>query len=251
MRKDEGTTVHGKTICDRCVKDQPKCTCCGKPIVKRAVSYKFADGLFCEHCIGTKPHCHTCAVPIGVPHTTLTDGRRLCPSCKKTAIFSRALLRIINGRVKDFMKRKLKMEIRHEYELKMVRTRKELGGLAGEIEGKELGLFQSIDDQFKISILDGATEAMCHETLAHEIAHAWHAEHGMQFADDETKEGFAQWVASKALEHFGYKNELRRLRARRDPHYGTGYQKLWAIEKERGVKAVFEHVQENSKRKRP
>ena len=250
MKKGEGTSVRGEIICDYCAKHQPKCTSCGKPIVKRAVSYKFADGLFCEHCVKTKPHCHICAVPIGGTHTVLADGRRLCPACKKTAVFSQEMLRVIHGRVKSFLKTKLAMEIQHEYELKMVRTRKELGGLDGEIEGKELGLFRCIQGTFSILILDGATEAMCHETLAHEVAHAWHAERGMEFADDEIKEGFAQWVASKALEHFEYKKALARLRARTDPHYGTGYQKLWAIEKKGGADAVFDHVRKNSQRKR-
>jgi hypothetical protein len=200
--------------------------------------------------VETKPHCHACAVPIDGEHTVLADGRHLCKNCGRTAVLSKALLRIIDGRVTNYMRHRLDMTLQRDYELKLVRSRRDLGGKEGEVEGRELGRFQSVEGRFTILILDGATEAMCYETVAHEYAHAWHAEHGMQFASEEIKEGFAQWVASKTLEHFGYKDGLRRLRARTDPNYGTGYQKFWKIEKERGVKGVFAHLREESRRRR-
>ncbi len=251
IKKETWVDIHGKKICPHCSKNLIKCSLCNLPIAGARMSYPFADGVFCEHCVDNQPHCYVCGVPVGEDFIELSDDRTMCPTCGQTAILTRGPMRMIDNAVRRFLKKKLNMEIYHDYRLKLVISRARLGTAADvDIVGKEQGMFTSVDGEFTIFILEGVTEEMCYETLAHECAHAWHAEHGMENADLEIREGFAQWVASKALEYFDYENGLQRLQSRTDPNYGIGYQKFAAVEEENGVDGVFEFLAENSRRQR-
>ena len=214
LKKAEQTTVHGKRICDYCNEKSPKCDRCGFPIVGSRISYRFADGLFCSHCNDNCLHCYVCAVPLGEERLKLSDNRFMCPECGKSAVLTMAALRMIHNRSVGFLRRNLDMDVQNDYELKLARRRNQLGIEGKEIHGKEQGLFTTTGGQPRILILEGATEAMCYETVA----------------------------------HFDFQRALERLQARTDQDYGTGYQKFAAVEKEKGVKGVFEFLAEKSQK---
>lgn len=239
LKKKEAVAVRGQSICAYCDKTLPRCSSCGLQIVKTRITYKFADGVFCQYCVDEYVHCYVCGIPVKGRRMELSDDRYMCPSCAQTAILTTIPLRRIDRKVSKFLRDEFDMNVKRQYEIKLVRSRKYLGGKDHEVEGNEQGLFRMVGGESFILVLEGVTEAMAYETMAHEYAHAWHAENGMQYADSEIREGFSQWCASKALEYFGYENGLKRLRARTDQDYGTGYQKFAAIEKVSGVERVF------------
>jgi hypothetical protein len=215
-------------------------------MIGTSITYKFAEGIFCKYCVDEMPHCYVCGIPVSQAYTKLDDGRVMCRECGRTAVLTMAALRMINNRVAVFLRLKFDMEVTRDYQLELAQSRKELGVDDRAVEGNEQGLFRCTDGKSTILILSGAPEAMCHETMAHEYAHAWHAEHGMNHADKEVREGFAQWAASKTLEHFGFDKELDRLKARTDPDYGTGYKIFAEVEKTKGTEGVFEFLRKKS-----
>lgn len=77
-------------------------------------------------------------------------------------------------------------------------------------------------------------------TLAHEVGHAWQAEHHPQVTqvDLTLREGFAEWVALQALRPWGEGGEA--LRSNQDPAYGGGLRWFLQVEREYGRPAVFQ-----------
>jgi hypothetical protein len=112
--------------------------------------------------------------------------------------------------------------------------KKKANGIHGDLNG----LFYQKGDKFYIYVLYGLREKDLISVLAHEIGHAWQAENGPQNASLEDQEGFAQWVAYKALIHFGYP-EFAKLLEEGDSVYSKGLNKMLKLEINGGTPAVF------------
>jgi hypothetical protein len=114
--------------------------------------------------------------------------------------------------------------------------------LLGEM--RELGAFVREGGQITIVILSDMPRPLLIETAAHELAHAWQAENCPAGQTLTLKEGFAQWVAARALEAFGCKEALTVLENRED-FYGEGYRSLRSLEMKQGKQGVLRHAREN------
>lgn len=105
--------------------------------------------------------------------------------------------------------------------------------------GRELGLHRYSNGRSEIFLLYGLPREMLYETAAHEWAHAWQVENAPRDQSLELKEGFAQWVAAQILRVKGFENALKKLEARNDYPYGTGYRRFRAVESNLGRDGVI------------
>ena len=113
-------------------------------------------------------------------------------------------------------------------------------GLAGDLNG----LFYRENDQFSIYALYGLRRADYYQVVAHEIAHAWMTEYSVREVPLEINEGFAQWVAYKALGNFGY-TEFRKKMLDGNSLYATGLRKMLDIENAGGQNSVFAYLKKH------
>jgi len=140
------------------------------------------------------------------------------------------------------IKKRLREVTYHELPLEMVddvSVVRKKHGLSSD--GKELGLFKRSGDKYRIYVTRGLTHRLAYETLSHEWAHAFFAEHGHPRHSQEIEEGFCQWVASHVLREKKYERELKILQFRTDM-YGTGFRAIKAIEDRSGEKGVFSFI---------
>jgi Zn-dependent peptidase ImmA (M78 family) len=91
---------------------------------------------------------------------------------------------------------------------------------------------------------------VCIETLAHELGHAWQARHLPRMTELKEREGFAEWVAAKILDDYGFDGLLEKLESRRDL-YGDGYRWMKSLERKYGESGVLQYLKNRSKELSP
>jgi ribosome-binding protein aMBF1 (putative translation factor) len=232
--RGQGAEKGGTTFCPKCGETVKVCGCCGKAILGGFFTHEFLDEAFCPDCENNNTKCGICKRPINGRFNYIGGNRPICPYCEKTSVQEQKTLDAIFADSQQLLLKILDEDVYHalpltmEADLSAVRKNKELH------DNKELGLFKQVGDSYHIYILFGITKAMAYETLPHEWAHAWCAEHGDPRHPQWVEEGFCQWVASKILIRKGFKRELLILQTRRDKIYGDGYRYAQSIEDKRG-----------------
>lgn len=219
-------------------KQVPSCQTCGAPIT--GIYYKIPGlpELYCEKCNKTLPHCCFCGRPVSEsPGKT----RTVCPECRKELVQDpREADRLVNevhSWISIHLALQLPAHLRFQFVdhlaphvgVKLLGTMRELGAYIRE--GKEV----------RILLIKGMPRSKLIETAAHELAHVWQEGRVPRNQRLILKEGFAQWVASKVLEHFECEQALRVLNEREDL-YGQGYRLLHDLEQREGRNAVIEYV---------
>lgn len=238
-----GYDIDGKIVCSRCYKKLPRCGACGVPIHSHSWIYPGSNSVFCTKCAQSRPRCDSCGVPLGAQFEALADGRRLCPTCKSTAIFTKDKADpVYKAASKDMAK--LGFSLKNLPEL-ILTDRNHLEQLAREIpEGdpdRTTGLFYQRNSKTKIYIITGLPKNVHLSVAAHELAHAWQHLNFPKLKSMELKEGFAEWVSYHVLAANKLTSEMERI-ANRNDVYGNGFRKLHAIEKKQGKQAVLDFL---------
>ncbi len=232
--------VDDKYICNACYDRLDKCHICGKPIIGE---YMWFDNegskKYCPSCVKKYPHCANCGAPVGPYGVRLDDGRILCPDCYRTACFKPEQVSAIKGKVIDYLKSVMGIDVHHKIRF-LLEGRDFIKQKSKGISNDVNGLFYRQNDNFEIYVLYGLREKELYQVLPHEIAHAWMAENCDSDIPAKEAEGFAQWVAYHALGHFGF-GDYRRTLLEGESVYATGLRKMMEIEKDGGVKAVFDY----------
>lgn len=199
----------------------------------------------CRQCQETAPRCDVCNLPMGENHARLPDGRRICPHCHQTAIYDPAQARDLFERVARVITDQLGLGLNVGTEFTLV-DHQHLQRLAAEAPanstddpGKVIGLFIRKGRQRVMYILYGLPRILFIQVVAHEWGHAWHRENCPLLNDLLNCEGFAEWVAYKALQALGAVKQAA-LMEQRDGLYGEGLRKMVSLEQQRKVAGVLD-----------
>ncbi|MCB2153724.1 hypothetical protein KQI84_02465 [bacterium] len=246
---------NGQIWCTDCLAKAKICNLCKNPINGSYYEIPFLDGQWCADCFEHKLHCSTCGRPMDEPAASLFDGRHVCRECYKTSVTGTEKLEEIRDElVPEF--RKLFGRPVHPPPIRAVAASELRGAMVeGEIylpedeEGKvpivrEMGLFRVRDGVQEILILDTMPEDMAWETVAHELAHAWHYQQHPMSRDPVIVEGFAQWTAEQLCYKTYHRTTLDRLRNRED-FYGLAFRTMQQVELKDGTRGVLKALEEN------
>jgi len=240
LRPGEWSYHNGQKVCNTCIRERPRCHVCGQIIAGRYSVYTGFKGKYCLDCVHNTPTCISCMCPCGPDPVVLPNGNKLCRDCAASAIITKHQLEPIVKEVAGYLDRNLMIRINTPIDFMMVDV---VDYMNASDQYRESGRFIRFNNDFTIKILAGLSRALCIETVAHELAHAWQAENCPFLPSDELVEGFAQWVAGKTLEGFGYNELTKRLDSREDV-YGRGYKLLVKMEETRGFAGVFRKLKE-------
>jgi recombinational DNA repair protein (RecF pathway) len=238
--------VGGILLCQRCAGKVERCHCCGEPLLG---NFTFFEGnkssKYCDKCVAGYPRCDDCGAPSGPDATKLDDGRYLCPDCRRIAYFEPASMTSIKTKVQSFVIDNMGMSIDHQVNFSL-EGQGFIKQKAKNIHGDINGLFYRRGDEFDIYVLYGLREKDLISVIAHETSHAWQAENCPDDMALEDQEGFAQWVAYKALKFFNY-DDFAGLMTDGDDPYARGLSKMLKIESNGGARAVFDAIKSKTR----
>lgn len=247
----------GTSWCTDCARRARMCEGCRSPIQGTFFTVQFQPGHWCAGCFHTHEKCHFCGRPMDATGAHLPDGRQVCRACFSTSVEGQARVRQIAGKIRPLMQQILgkpltpvPVRVVDTHELQRVYrggTRPDGAtntSTAPQSVVSELGVFRIEGGVREILILDALPEDMAWETIAHEMAHAWQAEHYPDCTEFDLVEGFAQWVAEKVCDHMGRRSGLEKLRHRQDA-YGRAYRIVAAIEQNHGVGGIHRALRQN------
>ncbi|NHJ38718.1 MAG: hypothetical protein FK731_01705 [Asgard group archaeon] len=236
-------TVYQKRICYSCQEKAKRCSACGLPIVGRYYSYKNKEGIFCEQCEYLAPHCDSCGRPVGLQYVEISDGRKICNECQRTAITTeKQLLELINTAEKGLAE--LGLHIKNPINFRLISKKlldKRISEYGAAITaGRNLGLFQKTIDKMNIYLQTHLPVQLALGTICHELAHAWLSENIATTKQPlHISEGFCEWVAYKILMKCGYHGQAE-LISSRDDIYGMGFRKFLKYEKKYSLKELLD-----------
>lgn len=243
------------SLCGSCQRSTPRCASCNRHIV--GTWYTFDELVpppavrrFCEHCVKSRPRCDLCRAPVSAGAAPLDDGQYRCALCagdmvlgndpvravykEALAAFARVVERPLSQLPRVEVVGRLQMgEVRRKYE----RTSNGTGAI---LSGSHhiLGYFVRSHGVSTIYVERGLPRPLLLGTLAHELGHAWQAEHAPGVRDPLLCEGFAEWVAHHALIASGLRPVAARA-TRRDDLYGKGLRHMLHLERTGGPTAVL------------
>ncbi|HLZ21243.1 MAG TPA: hypothetical protein VKQ30_03885 [Ktedonobacterales bacterium] len=244
-------------LCASCQRSTPRCASCHRHIV--ATWYTFDELLpppavrrFCDHCVKSRPRCDLCRAPISAGTEPLDDGQYRCTLCASEMVlgdgpvqttYDEALVAFnhviapahpLRQRPRIEVVGRLQMgELRRKYEQAPDDTGAVVSG------GYHiLGYFVRSRGVSTIYVERGLPRPLLLGTLAHELGHAWQAEHAPGVRDPLLCEGFAEWIAHHALIASGLRAVAARA-TRRDDLYGKGLRHMLDLERTGGPPAVL------------
>lgn len=248
----------GLDLCASCQRSTPRCASCQRHII--GTWYTFDELLpppavrrFCEQCVKSRPRCDLCRAPISAGTAPLDDGQYRCALCagdmvlgdgpvraiydEALAAFTRVITSPLSQRPRIEVVGRLQMgEVRRKYE----QTPTDTGAVVSS--GHHiLGYFVRSHGVSTIYVERGLPRPLLLGTFAHELGHAWQAEHASAVRDPLLCEGFAEWVAHHALIASGLRPVAARA-TRRDDLYGKGLRHMLALERSGGPSAVLAAV---------
>ncbi|NQZ71007.1 MAG: hypothetical protein HRT89_23395 [Lentisphaeria bacterium] len=233
----------GSALCQRCHKKKmPTCMHCSKKVTAWVTT---AGNILCKPC-SKKTRCDECHLP-SKKMRTLRDGRHVCGTCEKVAIYDLQRAIIVYKRARKELKAmtgyqtakspRLVMCYRDELMKKLNSTRKldtthgmvrgyyhyaeriEQTSIAGKVikEKKEI--------KKSIYVLRGMTKQHLILTCIHEHMHDVIR---MKFTRLEdvplwVNEGICQYISAILARDYSMKKELVEIETQADPVYGDGY----------------------------
>ncbi|HEY73026.1 MAG TPA: protein DA1 [Thermoflexia bacterium] len=257
MRHPHCTPVDAKPAMKPTPHHSKHCHLCGRRLRGRAwvhapgathlgsASHPEQNIIVCRQCEETAPRCDVCNLPMGENHVRLPDNRRICPRCHQTAIYDPTQARELFERVTHIATDQLGLGLNVGTEFTLV-DHQHLQRLATEAPagphddaGKVIGLFTRKGRQRVMYLLYGLPQILFIQVAAHEWGHAWHRENCPLLDDLLLCEGFAEWVAHKALQTLGATRQAT-LMEQRDGLYGEGLRKMLSLERQRGISGVLD-----------
>ncbi|UCE65753.1 MAG: protein DA1 [Candidatus Zixiibacteriota bacterium] len=228
-------------LCNSCAPKADRCYSCGDALLE---NYKYFESdkskKYCLRCISNYESCADCGAPSGPGGLKLDDGRYLCSDCRREAIFNPSLITPIKLDVIEFLSNGLDMDIEHKINYSVQDKKfleKKSKGLSEDING----LFYRKDNDYNVYVLYGLRKKDLIWVLAHETTHAWQAENCSERLTEEDREGFAQWVAYRTAQNFGYREYAENMRGG-ESVYSSGLNRMIDLEKTGGSKAVFDYI---------
>lgn len=237
--------------CATCQNNNPVCRACGKTI-SDDLRYFDGAGPYCQACCQERPPCGSCGAPLTDERWQLSDQRLICAYCQAGAIFSTQeavdLFTEIKARLSSNPGIKLNIPTGlflvgqdQLYEILRQHPAYSKRGVMGAPEQGSpelLGIYLRHGMKRGIYILTGLPRRLFIQTAAHEYAHAWQGENCPTLSSELIQEGFAEWIAYRAVRMFGYPGGLEQMLKRQDI-YGEGLR--WALnyEEREGAQAVL------------
>ena len=230
-------------LCVTCQASAPRCLTCGRAIAGRY--YEINDkGPYCADCHHNRPICDTCGAPLGDAQWRLSDGRIACGDCHATAIYEQPAAVQEYEHITNRVCGLLGLSLNIATPVVLV-DRNQLADVASQQNLPEaasldrmLGLYARLGMRRGIYMQTGLPRSLFIQVAAHEYAHAWQGENCPLLNDPLVREGFAEWVAYKTLEHYGLEKQRARMLQRADL-YGEGLKWAAAVEKAGGAPAVI------------
>jgi hypothetical protein len=220
---------------------RPTCGECQFPILKKYFQVTGIQEIYCDRCFLYRPHCRFCGRPFREKGTPAVAAGPVCAQCKGEAVTDPKQVEAWIGEIRSWMGTDLGLNIHSPLKFR-VEDEIEKGIEKPRFEAyQELGAFIVEGERRSVVLVQGLPKVRLIETLAHELAHAWQWQEGVRDQLLEHKEGFAQWVAGKALQKFGHSAEVVVLKERPDL-YGKGYRLFDRIEREEGIRAVLSYA---------
>lgn len=198
----------------------------------------------CGRCQATALRCAVCGVPVGSRRVQLPDGRCICLRCGQTAIYDPARAWALFERVVRVVTDQLGLALNVGADFALVDPQ-HLRRLAQEVQplphgetDQIVGLFVRKGRRRMMYLLSGLPQILFIQTVAHEWAHAWQGESCPLLRDPIVREGFAEWVAYKALQALGATKKTA-LMKEREGLYGDGLRKMLHLEETHGISGVL------------
>ena len=200
--------------------------------------------VICRRCQETAPRCDVCGLPMAANHVCLPDGRRICAHCHQTAVYDpvrgQALFEHVTHIVTDQLG--LGLNVGTAFTLADHQHLQRLMAQASlaphDDPAKVIGLFVRKGRMRVMYVLSGLPQILLIWTIAHEWAHAWQGENCPLLQDPLVREGFAEWVAYKALQAMGATKRMA-LMKHQDGLYGQGLRQMLELERRRGTSGVL------------
>lgn len=254
---------------NKCLKSTwPLCTFCNKK-AKGGVLRGYKKKFLCHKC-AKLPKCFSCYQP--ADSAKFNDGRFICKKCHRTAISDPDKIKKIANEVRTLMKDKLGLGTDHKIEYQVVSSDELSKKTEHQHQGLELGLYrfeQVIEkttttrsfmgktektsreviksETHTVYFLYGIPENKLREVAAHELAHDWMQEFYPEITDLKTKEGWAEFVASKVNIIYGRGEMNKRMEMNPDSIYGAGYRMLKKVSLQNDPESVYKFLESKTK----
>ncbi|KAI6700151.1 hypothetical protein NL676_014475 [Syzygium grande] len=205
--------------------------------------------------------------PKGSTYPTLSDGRRLCPECRDSAIMDDQAFKALEHEIREFYdylgmkvhQRTIPLYLVNEQEMKESKARDG----KNNVEGRRHTLVAH-SRVVSIRVLYGLPRLFTGQILTHEMMHAWHVLEidGYFNLSLEVKEGLCEVLAhtwlgsqirsmskSKAAPSplFDFEKKLAKflrhgIESRTDHPYGTGFQLVKRATDMYGLKGTLDYI---------
>jgi hypothetical protein len=242
----------------------PHCCNCGGEIRGdyRVVGVHSAP--VCLDCSERHPACFLCAAPadVGTGGGTLADGRPICGSDRKSAVFDAAAARKIFDQAASEVQQALGAVMALQVPVKDVKlvNVEDLLALCKDqyqpstlLSGRVLGLTTLVlkskgkrrwTEPATVHLLGGVPAERMLTVSAHEYAHVWHAENHPNYSatSAEFREGFAEWVAYKVAQHAQRRTQMSVLNFPSDGLYHQGLTGFLELESRLGARETLRHA---------
>jgi hypothetical protein len=248
------TPAREPALCRRCTRTAPHCAACQQAII--GSWYTFEELMppptprrFCERCVTGSPRCDLCRVPVAPYIAPLDDGQYRCARCAADMIVGNASVTAVYDDARRLFAQLVglprstpQVEIVSRLRMGEVRHRYERQGPTGELAATAghhvLGFFVRSHGRSTIYVERALPRSLLLGTLAHELGHAWQAEHAPDLREPLLCEGFAEWAAYCVLTASGLR-EMAARAVRRDDLYGRGLRHFLEIERASGRTGVL------------
>jgi len=216
----------------------------------RRTLIRFCHSNVCENCVETRPRCDICKVPVAVEVARLAGGRYRCSSCLADMVSDEMSTQRVFKKAAQHFRVLMGDALQHEPRLivadatKMADIRRQMDQSPPgndnpvHVNYHALGCYVRTRDRGRIYVERDLPHGLLLGTIAHELAHAWHAEQAPGQRDRFICEGFAEWVAYHVLTSSGQRRIALRTLHREDI-YGLGLRHFLQIERRGGKAAVL------------
>lgn len=221
--------------CGRCIGNAKRCASCGRPIFQHYWTVTGADGVYCEDCREAAPDCSSCGAPSR--SVVRRDGRLLCDGCDQDRVTGDEGYQQVYEAMIVRARTKLGMTLQRQPPL-IVESEGSLRsnpGLPSAHEGLNGLYMRNGRGDTSIHVISHLTASRAAAVLAHELAHAWQAEHCPEEQSPRLREGFAEWVAWHLLDGWEGGESERAIIAARTDEYGRGFHWYRELEASRGT----------------
>lgn len=199
--------------------------------------------MYCEHCMSESLQCALCGAPARAGHRH--GGRIFCDLCEPQLLHDAEALRSLYEVSIQRLSEDLGLELEVRPELRIVELSAiDPTGLDSSHSLEALGgLFtREPGGHTVIQLVSPVTKPRAQAVLAHELAHAWQAQHCPDNQGKRLREGFAEWVAWHALGGIEECVKERRKIELRTDEYGLGFQLFRGLEERNGWDGVLHYA---------